>query len=342
MLPVVSALLACVAGLFRSRASLCLEHLALRHQLAVYKQTVCRPRLHATDRLFWRWLSRLWSAWQDALVFVQPCTVIAWQRQRFRNHWRRLSQRGKPGRPAIAKEVRDLIRTMWQSNPTWGAPRIVGELQKLGINVAQSTVETYRVRRSKPPSPTWKAFLHNHVKDLVSMDFFVVPTVTHKVLFVLVILGHQRRRIVHCHVTEHPTAAWTAQQVVDAFPWDEAPRYLLRDRDRIYGDVFQQRVQHMGIEEVLIAPRSPWQNPYVERLIGSIRRELLDQVIVLNERHLTRLLQSYVGYYHRYRTHRALDMDTPVARRVQPPELGRVQEVPEVGGSHHHYERIAA
>jgi transposase InsO family protein len=342
MPPVVSALLAFMAALFRSYASLRLEHLALRHQLAMYQQTIHRPRLRPTDRLFWGWLSRLWSAWQDALVFVQPRTVIAWQRQRFRNHWRQLSQRGKPGRPAIAKEVRDLIQTMWQSNPTWGAPRIVGELQKLGIDVAQSTVETYRVRRCKPPSPTWKAFLQNHVKDLVSMDFFVVPTVTHKVLFVLVILGHQRRRIVHCHVTEHPTAAWTAQQVVEAFPWDEAPRYLLRDRDRIYGDVFQQRVRHMGIEEVLIAPRSPWQNPYVERVIGSIRRELLDQVIVLNERHLTRLLQSYVGYYHRYRTHRALDMDTPVARRVQPPELGRVREVPEVGGLHHHYERIAA
>jgi transposase InsO family protein len=268
--------------------------------------------------------------------------VIAWQRQRFRDHWRQLSQQGTPGRPRIAKELRDLICTMWQTNPTWGAPRIVGELRKLGIDVAKSTVEIYGVRRRKPPPPTWKAFLQNHVKDLASMDFFVVPTVTHTVLFVLVILVHERRRIMHCHVTEHPTAAWTAQQVVDAFPWDEAPRYLLRDRDRIYGDVFRQRVRNMGIEEVLIAPRSPWQNPYVERLIGSIRRELLDQVIVLNERHLTRLLQSYLDYYHGYRTHRALDMDTPVPRPVQLPELGRVRAVPEVGGLHHHYERIAA
>jgi putative transposase len=170
----------------------------------------------------------------------------------------------------------------------------------------------------------------------------LVPTVTYQVLFVLVILAHERRRIVHCNVTEHPTAAWTAQQVVYAFPWDEAPRYLLRDRDRIYGDAFRQRVRHMGIEEVLIAPRSPWQNPYVERVIGSIRRELLDHVIVLNERHLQRLLQSYLGYYHGYRTHRALDMDTPIPRPIQRPELGRVREVPEVGGLHHHYERIAA
>ena len=198
------------------------------------------------------------------------------------------------------------------------------------------------MRLRKPRSPTWKAFLNNHVKELVSLDFFVVPTVTYQVLFVLLILAHERRRIAHCNVTEHPTAAWTAQQVVDAFPWDEDPRYLLRDRDRIYGAAFRQRVRNMGIEEVLIAPRSPWQNPYVEHVIGSLRRELFDDVIVLNERHLQRILQPYLGYYHGYRTHRALDMDTPIPRPRQPPELSRVREVPEVGGLHHHYERIAA
>ena len=231
---------------------------------------------------------------------------------------------------------------MWQANPTWGAPRIVGELRKLGIDVAKSTVETYRVRPQKPPSPTWKTFLKNHVQDLVSLDFFMVPTVRHTVLFVLVILAHHRRRVVHFNVTEHPTAEWTAQQVIDAFPWDEAPRYLLRDRDRIYGAPFRQRVRHMGIEEVLIAPRSPWQNPYVERLIGSIRRECLDHVIVLHERHLRRLLTEYFQYYHDWRTHRALDMDCPLPRPVQRPEVGPVREVPEVGGLHHHYERRAA
>jgi putative transposase len=276
------------------------------------------------------------------LAFVQPRTVIAWQQQRFRDHWRRLSQQAKPSRPAIAREVRELIQDMWRANPTWGSPRIVGELRKLGIDVAKSMVEKYRVRLKKSPSPTWRTFLNNYVKDVVAMDFFVVPTVTCKVLFVLVLLAHDRRRIVHVNVTEHPTAQWTAQQVVEAFPWDEAPRYLLRDRDRIYSDAFRQRVRNMRIEEVLIAPRSPWQNPYVERVIGSIRREFLDHVIVLNERHLARLLQSYVDYYHRYRTHRALDMDAPVPRPVQPPELGRVREVPEVGGLHHHYERIVA
>jgi putative transposase len=243
-----------------------------------------------------------------------------------------------PGRPSMAKEVRELIQAMWQANPTWGSPRIVGELRKLGIDVAKSTVEKYRVRPHRPLSPLWKTFLKNHVQDLVSMDFFVVSTITHRVLFVLLILGHERRRIVHFNITEHPTAQWTAQQVVDAFPWDEAPRYLLRDRDRVYGASFRQRVQHMGIEEVVIAPRSPWQNPYVERLIGSIRRECLNHVVVLHERHLRRLLTSYFSYYHAWRTHRVLDMDAPVLRPVQPPELGPVQEVPEVGGLHHHYE----
>jgi putative transposase len=231
---------------------------------------------------------------------------------------------------------------MWQANPTWGSPRIVGELRKVGIEVTKSTVETYRIRPSKPPSPTWKASLTNHVQDLVALDVFVVPTVTHNVLFVLLILAHDRRRVVHCNITEHPTAPWTAQQVVDAFPWDEAPRDLLRDRDRVYSASFRQRVQHMGIEEVVIAPRSPWQNPYVERLIGSIRRECLDHVIVLHERHLRRVLSAYFHYDHRWRTHRALAMDCPRARLVQQPELGLIREVPEVGGLHHHYERRAA
>ena len=342
MLPVISALLVFVASLFRSRASLCLEHLALRHQLAVYQQTVSRPRLRWTDRVFWGWLSRLWRGWPDALVFVQPRTVIAWQQQRFRDHWRRVSEQGTPGRPAVAQEVRELIQAMWQANPTWGSPWIVGELRKVGIKVTKSTVEKYRRRPPKPPSPTWRTFLQNHVKDLIALDFFVVPTVTHKVLFVLLIQAHERRRIVHFNITEHPTAQWTAQQVVDAFSWGEAPRYLLRDRERIYGASFRQRVRNMGIEEVVIAPRSPWQNPYVERLIGSIRRECLDHVIVLHERHLRRLLTDYFRYYHHWRTHRALDMDCPRPRPVQRPEVGSIREVPEVGGLHHHYERRAA
>jgi putative transposase len=263
------------------------------------------------------------------LAFVQPRTVISWQQRRCQAHWRQVRRDLKPGRPQVAKEIRELICRMYQVNPTWGSPRIVGELQKLGIDVPKSTVEKHRVRLRTPPSPTWKPFLQNHMQDWVALDFFTVSTATFRVLFVLVILAHKRRSIVHINVTEHPTAAWTAQQVVKVFPWDKTPRYLLRDR--IYDDAFRQRVRHIGIEDVLIAPRSPWQNPDVERLIGSIRRECLDHVMVLHERHLRRLLTGYVQYDHHWHTHRALDMDCPVPRPVQRLELGWIREVPEVG-----------
>ena len=339
---IVSILLTSVLDWFRSRFSMQIELIALRHQVAVYKESVSRPKLQPSDRWLWVWLSRLWPGWKDALAFVQPRTVLAWQKKRFRDYWGRLSQSGKPGRPAISKEVRDLIQDMWRANPTWGSPRIVGELRKLGITVSKSTVEKYRPRDRRPLSPTWRAFLANHVKDIVACDFFTVPTVHCRVLFVFILLAHERRRIVHFNVTEHPTAQWTAQQFVDAFPWDTAPRYLLRDRDSIYGEAFQDRVGHMGIEEVKIAPRSPWQSPYCERVIGSIRRDALDHVIVLNEQHLRRVLRSYVDYYHEWRTHLSLEMDAPESRAVQPPELGVVKKVPEVGGLHHHYERRAA
>jgi transposase InsO family protein len=339
---VVSAVLAYLAAWFQSRHIMQLEILALRHQLAVYHNSIKRPPLQPSDRLFWAWLSCLWPDWQQALQFVQPRTVIAWQKKRFRDYWRRLSQSGKPGRPTISKEVSALMQDMWRSNPTWGSPRIVGELRKIGIKVAKSTVEKYRRRSTKPSSPTWKAFLKNHVKDIVACDFFTVPTATFRVLFVFIMLAHDRRRIVHFNITVHPTAQWTVQQIVDAFPWETASRYLLRDRDSIYGEFFQQRVGHMGIEEVQIAPRSPWQNPYCERLIGSIRRECLDHVIVLNERHLHHVLRSYMDYYHTWRVHRSLDMDAPDPRLVQSSELGAVMKLPEVGGLHHHYERKAA
>jgi transposase InsO family protein len=314
----------------------------LRHQLVVYQHTVKRPKLRPADRLFWSWLSRLWSDWKEALAFVQPRTVIAWQKKRFRDYWRQLSQRGKLGRPSLSKEVRDFIRDMWHSNPLWGVPRMVGELLKLGINVAKSTVEQYRPRVRTPSSPTWKTFLTNHVEDLIACDFFTVPTATFRVLFVFIMLAHERRRIVHFHITEHPTAQWTTQQIVEAFPWDTAPRYLLRDRDAIYSVVFQQRIKSMGIKEVKIAPRSPWQNPYCERLIGSLRREVLDQVIVLNDRHLRRVLTAYLSYYHHSRTHLSLEMDCPHPRTVEPPEVGQVRALPEVGGLHHHDEWQAA
>ena len=231
---------------------------------------------------------------------------------------------------------------MWRCNPTWGSPRIVGELHKIGIDVAKSTVEAYRPRDRKPSSPTWRAFLNNHLTDIVACDFFTVPTVHFRVLFVFVMLAHDRRCIMHFNIIEHPTAQWTALHIVEAFPWDTAPRYLLRDRDAIYGAAFQNRVGHLSIEEVKIAPQSPWQHPYCERVIGSIRRECLDEVIIRNEQHLRRMLQSYVDYYHTWRPHRSLAMDAPEPQAVQRPEVGPVKKLPEVGGLHHHYERIAA
>jgi putative transposase len=206
------------------------------------------PTLRPADRLFWSWLSRLWSDWQAALAFVQPRTVIAWQKRRFRDYWRHLSQSGTPGRPALAKDVRDLIRDMRPSNLLWGAPRIVGELRKLGIAVAKSTVEKYRPHVRKSSSPTWKTFLANHVQDIIACDFFTVPTATCRLLFVFIMLAHERRRIVHFNITEHPTAQWTAQQIVEAFPWDTAPRYLLRDRGAIYSVAFHQRIKNLSYE----------------------------------------------------------------------------------------------
>jgi len=228
------------------------------------------------------------------------------------------------------------------ANSLWGAPRIHGELLKLGIDVAERTVSRLLPKRRTPPSQTWRTFLANHVQDLVSMDFFTVPTASLRVLFVLVVLAHHRRRVVHFNVTEHPTAHWTAQQIVDAFPDDSAPSYLLRDRDTVYGDAFRHRVKGMGTGEVLTAPSCPWQNPFAERLIGSIRRECLDHVLVLSERHLHRILTRYFVYYHRARTHLTLDKDAPDGRPIEPPELGPVIPISEVGGLHHRYVRHAA
>jgi len=230
---------------------------------------------------------------------------------------------------------------MSRENPLWGTPRIQSEPALLGHVVAESTIDEYRVRPRKPPSQTWRTFLDNHVKDIVAVDFFTVPTATFRVLFAFVVLRHDRRRLIHFNVTAHPTAEWTAQQIVEAFPFDTAPRFLIRDRDGVYGEAFQRRVTSMGIEEVVIAPRSPWQNPYCERLVGSIRRECLDHVIVLNERHLMRILRSYLDYYLNSRTHLALERNSPIEREVELPHCGRVIAIPQVGGLHHRYRRAA-
>src|SRR5881296_323431 len=330
MLIFLTTLLASLASIFRSRASLGLENLALRHQIGVlHRSAGKRPKLTAGDRLLWICLSRLWRDWRSALAIVKPETVVAWHRAAFRLFWTWKVRCGKPGRPVISSEVRDLIRKMCRENPGWGAPRIHGELLKLGIDIGESSVGKYMVRHRKPPSQTWRTFLENHVKNLVSVDFFTVPTLRFQVLYVFLVLAHDRRRILHFGVTAHPTAEWTAQQLRDAFPWDTAPRYLLRDRDRIFGDDFSKQVQDMDIQEVLSAPRSPWQRAYIERVIGTIRRECLDHVIVFNEASLYRHVKSFVTYYHESRTHLSLGKDSPESRAVQPPELGRIVAIPQ-------------
>ena len=341
MLNLLRSLLLAVLAFFRTRRQLAVEILALRHQLGVLKRSVKRPRLSNVDRGLWVLLSRRWARWSDALIIVKPATVIKWHRAGFRRYWAWRS-RPKGGRPAIDPEVRALIKRMASAN-LWGAPRIHGELLKLGIQVSEATVSKYMPRRRKPPSQTWRAFLENHVDKLVSVDFFTVPTVFFDVLFVFVVLAHDRRRILSINVTSSPSAAWAANQIVQAFPWESAPRYLLRDRDGIYGSYFRHRVRNLGTKEVIIARRSPWQNPYVERVIGTLRRELIDHVIVFSEAHLRRLLRRFVAeYYHRCRTHLSLNKDSPEPRPIELPEMGKVVELPLVGGPHQRYTRRAA
>jgi transposase InsO family protein len=340
-MPIVVSVLMAIRSLMRSRAALHLEILALRHQVRVLERSR-RPRIRLTaaDRVLWVWLSRTWTEWRAALVLVQPETVLAWHRRCFRLFWTWKSRR-RTGRPSLPVDVRGLIRTMADANPLWGAPRIHGELLKLGIDVRQSTVAKYMGRRRPSPSQAWRTFLANHIGQIVAADFFVVPTATYRLLFVLVLLAHARRRVVHVAVTEHPTSTWTAQQLRNAFPHETSPYYLLHDRDAVFGGV-AATIAAMQIQNVVTSPRSPWQNAYVERFIGSIRRECLDHMIVLNSAGLQQVVTAYVAYYMRSRTHLGLDKDAPTPRRVMPPAAGRIIAFPEVNGLHHRYDRVAA
>jgi putative transposase len=299
-----------------------------------------RPRLVSADRLLWTWLYRIWPQILNTMVLVKPAPVIQWHRKGFRLYWRRRSR--SLGRPKMSREIRDLIRKMSQAKPLWGAPRIHGELLKLGIDVSQATVARYLPWRPKVPSPTWRSFLHNHLHDMAAVDMFLVVTARFQLLYALVVLGHERRKVIHFDITQNPTQVWLARQITEAFPWDTAPRFLLRDRDTSYGQIFRARVQAMAIEQVVTAPRSPWQNAYVERIIGSIRRECLDHVVVFDERHLRRVLSSYFRYYHQTRTHLSLGKDCPESRPIHPPAAGKIIPFPQVGGLHHRYERRAA
>lgn len=338
MVTILRSLATASVSLFWSRAKLHHEILILRHQLNILRRAAPqRVALTNVDRLLLVWSFRVWPCVLEAVRIVRPVTIVRWHRQGFRAYWRWRS-RARPGRPRVPKDVRDLIREISLANPLWGAPRIHGEILKLGIDVAQSTVATYMAKHRRPPSPSWQTFLHNHADGIASIDLFVVPTITFKLLFGLVILRHQRRRLLSFGVTAHPTAEWIARQITEACGWDEAPRYIIRDRDRVYGHAFVRRLRAMGIRDRPTSPRSPWQNAYAERLIGSIRRECLDHIVVFGERHLRRVLVAYRDYYNRVRTHLSLAKDAPHGRPVQ--RIGEVTRVPYLGGLHHSFVRI--
>jgi transposase InsO family protein len=324
-------------GLFRSRTALEAEILVLRHQLNVLRRS-CPKRvaLSSIDRLLLIGLYRLAPGVLDALKIIRPQTLLRWHRAGFRAYWR-CKSRPLGGRPSAPADICRLIREMSIANPLWGAPRIHGELLKLGIDVGQTTVAKHMARRRQPPSQGWKTFLRNHADGIASMDLFVVPTISFRLLYAFLILRHGRRELLWLGVTAHPNAEWIARQLTEAYGWQKTPRYIIRDRDRVYGPTFVRRLRAMGIRDRPIAPRSPWQNGCAERLIGSIRRDCLDHVLVFGERHLLHLLKSYQIYYNEARTHLSLQKDAPVPRVVQ--TVGQMLAMPILGGLHHQYMR---
>jgi transposase InsO family protein len=329
--------LAVLASPFKSRIRLEAENAALRHQVIVLRRKLRgRVRLTNHDRWFFVQLYRWFPSILTVITIVQPETLVRWHRAGFRCYWHWKSRR-RGGRPQIEADLRALIRQMSTENQLWGAPRIHGELLKLGFEVAQSSVAKYMVKRRGLPSQGWRTFLRNHAPEIAAMDLFVVPTIGFDLLYAFIIVRLDRRDLAWINVTTNPTAEWVARQITEAFPWDGAPSYMIRDRDRIYGAVVTRRLRAMGIRDKPIAPASPWQNGFVERLIGSIRRECVDHIIVLGETHLRRILKSYVRYYNETRTHLALDKDAPVPRPVQRGGVVRSRAI--LGGLHHHYAR---
>jgi len=327
-----------LTSLFKSKIRLEVENAALRHQLIVLRRKVQgRVWLTNNDRWFLIQLYRWFPSIVQVVTIVQPETLVRWHRAGFRRYWCWKSRR-RGGRPQVEADLRALIRRMSIENPLWGAPRIHGELLKLGFEVAQSSVAKYMVKRRGPPSQGWRTFLRNHAPDIAAMDLFVVPTIGFDLLYAFVIVRLDRRDLVWINVTKNPTAEWIMYQLTEAFPWNEAPRYMIRDRDRIYGNIVTRRLRAMGIRDKPTAPASPWQNGFAERLIGSIRRECVDHFIVLGEAHLRRILRAYARYYNDIRTHRSLEKDAPVSRPVQ--RTGIISSCPILGGLHHQYVRV--
>jgi len=338
MIALICVVLAVLASPFKSNIRLEAENAVLRHQLIVVRRMLKgRARLTNHDRWFFVQLYRWFPSILPVLVIIRPETLVRWHRDGFRRYWRWKSRR-RGGRPQIETELRALIRQMSTENLLWGAPRIHGELLKLGFSVAQSSVAKYMVKRCGPPSQEWRTFLRNHAPDIAAMDLFVVPTIGFKLLYGFVIIRLDRRDLVWISVTTNPTAEWVARQITEAFPWDGAPRFMIRDRDRIYGTIVTRRLRAVGIRDKPTAPASPWQNSFAERLIGSIRRECLDHIIVLGEEHLRWILKSYAAYYNGIRTHRSLNKDALVSRPVQ--RSGVISSRAILGGLHRQYVRI--
>jgi transposase InsO family protein len=338
MLDLCKLIFGTVIDLLRSRATLEAEVVVLRQQINVLRRASSKKlRFGAIDGLILGGVCRLFPESYDALAIVRPDTVIRWHRAGFRLYWRWKSRR-RCGRPIVPLEIRRLIREMSVANALWGVPRIHGELLKLGIEIGQTSVAKYMARRRRPPSQGWKTFLRNHADGIVAMDLFVVPTISFRRLYGLLIVGHGRRQVLRLGATAHPTAEWIANQLTEACGWEQAPRYLIRDRDRAYGEIFVRRVRSIGIRDRPTSPRSPWQNAYAERLIGSIRRECTDHIAIFGERHLRDVLLSYMGYYNGTRTHLSLNKDAPILRAAE--KAGRMICRPILGGLHHQYGRI--
>lgn len=343
LLPMTRLLLGFFRSWLRNQNDLALENLALRQQLAIFKQEKARSMISWSDRAFWVFFRRFWSKWSNALIIVTPDTVVRWHRKGFRLYWDTLSRKGRqPGRPPKDQEIRDLIRRIATENPTWGAPKVHAELLKLGFDVSERTVSRYLPRRPANPDKIkqWKAFLQNHRDAIAAMDFFIIPLLTFRLLYVLVIIHHGRRVLLYVSVTFHPTADWVIQQLREAFPYDTAPGYLIFDRDPSFCAQVVAVVKSFGIKPIRTTYRSPWQNGVIERWIGSCRRELLTHVIIFSERHALKLLREYIAYYNTDRCHLTLGKDAPQPRQAQvrPSKAARVVSLPRIGGLHHRYE----
>jgi putative transposase len=346
MLRLLRLLFALIFRSLYSRRDLLLENLALRQQLTALTLRHCRPSLAASDRIFWIVLRRFWSRWKQALFIVRPETVIRWHRAGFRMYWKWISRKHlRVGRKPTSKELRELIFRMVAENGTWGAPRIHGELKMLGFDISERTVLRWmrKAPRDSGSAKRWAAFLSNQREAIAAMDFFTVPTLTFGVLYCFFIIAHDRRRILHYNVTRHPTTAWVAQQLREAFPYDSAPRYLILDREHTFHGEVLETIESLGIIPVRTAIRSPWQNGVAERWVGTCRRDLFDHAIVVNEQHLKRLMNEYVRYYHEDRTHLTLVKETPAGRDAEKNtgEGRGVISMPKLGGLHHRYNLAA-